>query len=294
MGSVSIVGVGRLGGAFAVALARAGFTIDDLVFRETRVPDAVLAAVNGSSRAVPLGELEEFRSSAVLITTPDDTIESVARTVAVHKGNLSIALHASGALSSAALAPLALAGIAVGSIHPLVSVSDPLTGSAAFHGSYFCVEGDDDAARFAKNIIDKLGGIAFSIDSRLKPLYHSAAVMSAGHVVALFDTAVEVLRQCGPDAETARSALLTLMRSTVDNLERQDIDSSLTGPFSRADLATVGLHLDALERNVAKEYRRIYIELGLRSLEIAGRSGRDAESIDRIREELLLAWARAR
>lgn len=294
MDSVSIVGVGRLGGAFAVALARAGFTIHDLVFRETCVPEAVLAAVNGSARAVPLGELGEFRSSAVLITTPDDTIAAAARTLAVHKGNLSVALHASGALSSAALAPLASAGIAVGSIHPLVSVSDPLNGSAAFQGSYFCVEGDELALRFGRSVIDKLGGIGFSIDSGLKPLYHAAAVMSAGHMVALFDTAVEVLRQCGPDAETARSALLTLMRSTVDNLECQDIDSSLTGPFSRADLATVRLHLDALERSVAEEYRRIYIELGLRSLEIARRSRRDAGSIDHIREELLLAWARAR
>src|SRR5437868_10489920 len=39
-----------------------------------------------------------------------------------------IALHTSGALSSDALAPLSAAGFAVGSLHPLVSVSDARAG----------------------------------------------------------------------------------------------------------------------------------------------------------------------
>ena len=71
-------------------------------------------------------------------------------------------------------------------------------------GAFWSVEGDKAALRVGKAIVRDLGGKSFSIRSEDKPLYHAAAVMSAGNVVALFDVALEMLVQCGLTRKTAQ------------------------------------------------------------------------------------------
>src|SRR6185369_17908340 len=102
--------------------------------------------------------------------------------------------------------PLKKKGWRTGSIHPLVSVTDG--GRAELRGAFWSLEGDKEALRIGKAIVDDLGGESFSIRSEDKPLYHAAAVMSAGNVVALFDVALEMLVQCGLTRTTARTVLL--------------------------------------------------------------------------------------
>jgi predicted short-subunit dehydrogenase-like oxidoreductase (DUF2520 family) len=97
-------------------------------------------------------------------------------------------------LSSEILAPLRARGWSTGSLHPLISVTDPHT---PLDGAFWCVEGEPRAARLAKAIVRDLGGTSFSINAAEKPLYHAAAVMTAGHVTALFDVALEMLVACG-------------------------------------------------------------------------------------------------
>jgi predicted short-subunit dehydrogenase-like oxidoreductase (DUF2520 family) len=116
-------------------------------------------------------------------------------------------------------------------------------------------------------IVRDLGGKSFSIRSEDKPLYHAAAVMSSGNVVALFDVALEMLVQCGLTRKTARSILQPLIASTVRSLETKDPAQALTGTFSRGDLETVKRHLAALNKN--KDALELYRLLGKRSLKLA-------------------------
>ena len=118
----------------------------------------------------------------------------------------------------------------------------------------------------AKSIVRDLGGKSFSIRSEDKPLYHAAAVMTSGNVVALFDVALEMLGQCGLTPKTARSILLPLIASTVRSLETKDPVQALTGTFSRGDVETVKRHLDALKNN--KDALDLYRLLGRRSLKL--------------------------
>ena len=73
--------------------------------------------------------------------------------------------------------------------------------------------------RLGKEIVRDLGGKSFSIRTEDKPLYHAAAVMVSGNVVALFDVALEMLGDCGLDRKTARAVLLPLIASTVRSLQ---------------------------------------------------------------------------
>ncbi len=63
----------------------------------------------------------------------------------------------------------------------------------------------------------------------------------------------------------------------------------LTGPFARADAETVSRHLAALKEVADGQLLEIYSILGLRSVKIAGEAGVDSGSLDRIRQELMMA-----
>lgn len=263
---VSIVGAGRLGTTLAVALARKGYPIRSLVARRAQSARRAAGFLDDNVQVLGAKQTGSLRRADVfLITTPDDQIAPVAGELSRLAFSNAIALHTSGALSAEALAPLSEKGWHTGSIHPLVSVSDT-AGDVTFRGTFWSIEGDRAALRLGRSIVRDLEGKSFSIRSKDKPLYHAAAVMASGNVVALFDVAIEMLAECGLTRKTARSILLPLIASTVHNLEGKDPAQALTGTFARGDVETVKRHLAAL--NELKDALDLYRLLGKRSLKL--------------------------
>jgi predicted short-subunit dehydrogenase-like oxidoreductase (DUF2520 family) len=282
--SVSIIGAGRLGTALALALANCGYTIEALVARSQRHARRAVRLSGTHARALTATQLDQLPQSDLLfITTPDDAIPSTAAQLAAtfHRESQRgrTVLHASGALSSQALSDLRAVGFATGSLHPLVSVSEPVQGASAFSAAFFCVEGDSRAARIARKVVRDLGAQSFFVNSADKALYHAAAVMASGHLVALFDIASEMLMGCGLTAARARAVLLPLLRSTIENLSVRAPSDALTGTFARADLATMRSHLAAIRERASTEALSAYVLLGLRSLQLAGQKGVDRATL---------------
>ena len=266
---VSIIGSGRLGTALALALSSKGYSIKSLV---ARTPQSARRAAGLLSRTVQVlatKNLASLRPADVfLITVPDDQIAGVAAelsSLVLDPNRRPTALHTSGALSAEVLTPLRDKGWHTGSLHPLISIS---AGDSTVHGAYWSIEGDRPSVRLAKAIVQDLSGKSFSIRSEDKPLYHAAAVMSSGNVVALFDVALEMLAECGLDRKTARSILLPLIASTLRSLEAKDPAQALTGTFSRGDVETVKRHVAALKHKELVDALDLYRVLGKRSLKL--------------------------
>ena len=284
--TVSVVGAGRLGTALALALSACGYCLEAVVAR--RLTRAQKAARLFTRRPLALSGAQLAKlpeSELILIATPDDVITLIAGRLAAFQKDANpgrTVLHTSGALSSEVLAPLAAVGFHVGSVHPLVSVSDSLSGATNLREAFYCLEGDRASLRVARAMVRDLGGQGFSIDSRNKALYHAAAVVASGHMVALFDIAVEMLGRCGLDQKKARRVLMPLVESTVKNLLSSDPARALTGTFARGDLATVQRHLEALNANGLFDALRAYKLLGRRSLELAKRNGANAIVVKKI------------
>lgn len=264
---VSIIGTGRLGTALAVALARRGYRLRSLVARRAQKARRAAGFLDSDVQVLAAKQLRSLApADAFLITVPDDQIASVAAELSrLEFDQTTTALHTSGALSAEVLAPLRARGWHTGSVHPLISVSD---GDAALGGGFWSVEGDRTALRLARAIVSDLGGRSFSIRSKDKPLYHAAAVMTSGNVVALFDVALEMLVECGLTRKTARTILLPLLNSTVQSLATKDPGDALTGTFSRGDVETVKRHLAALDRKELAAARELYRLLGRQSLKL--------------------------
>ncbi len=286
---ISIIGIGRLGGALAIALSKKNYEIENLIARNFENANKVAEFIKPKPKVLPAAELAAIDSDTVLITTQDSEIKKVVAKLKETSRNKPTVFHTSGSLSSEILFDLKEIGCAVGSIHPLVSVSDARLGATRFGGAYFCVEGDARAVEIGKEIVSKLGGQSFSISTEYKILYHASAVTAAGHLVALVDTAIEMLSRCGLDVATAQKILLPLIKSTVENLETQSTAHALTGTVSRADVATLEKHLAVLEKNVSVEALEIYLQLAARSVRLAERQGADAANLEKISEKLLLA-----
>ena len=92
--------------------------------------------------------------------------------------------------------------------------------------------------------------------------------------------------ECGVDRETARTILLPLVSSTIENLKTQLPEQALTGSFARADHAAIQRHLASLNGNVAKLALEVYSTLGLHSLELAQMKVAKAADVEKIRESI--------
>ena len=289
--TVGVVGAGRLGTAIARALDACGHNVVVVVARQAKHARRAASLIGSRPRALTSDRLDALPPVDLLfITTPDDAIaETAARLAAVKRAggsNRPVALHMSGGTSSDALAPLRECGFHIGSMHPLASISEPKSGAENLRSAFYCLEGDRKAVSTSRRLVRELGGKSFSIETSDKALYHAAAVVSCNHLVALFDLAVELLARCHLSKSDALDVLIPLLRNTCENIAARGTQRALTGPFVRADVATVRRHLSALEAQNPSEEVAVYTLLGRRSLRLAQASGADAARLREIALEL--------
>ncbi len=290
MESVTIIGPGRIGGALAISLARRGYRIDQLVFRKQREDAARTASlIEPPPGLSSLADLKRVDSDLILIATSDASIADVALSLLPVVTVSSAVLHTSGALTSNELSVLRENGVAVGSLHPLVAVSEPISGADLLSGAYFCLEGDEAAVEAASRVVYALGGTQFTVSTASKPLYHAGAVMAAGHLVSLIDMSIGILVAAGIEKRTATNVLLPLVESSIKNLRTQNTHAALTGPFARGDAQTIESHIAAMDNKELRAEKEVYLDLGLRALELSEQNGTDRTVLQPIRELLIMA-----
>jgi predicted short-subunit dehydrogenase-like oxidoreductase (DUF2520 family) len=189
----------------------------------------------------------------ILITTPDDEIASVAQELArigAEELRGKVVLHTSGAQGASVLDAVKAQGATVGSMHPLQSFSGVSVPS--LEGIVFAVEGETQAVRVARQMVRSLGGSAVRIAGEKKALYHAAATMAAGNVLAVEEAAMQLLVTLGMKHSEAVRALLPLTRQVLENIERLGSRAAWTGPLARGDYKVVKAHLEALRERPAE------------------------------------------
>ncbi|PYT94652.1 MAG: DUF2520 domain-containing protein, partial [Acidobacteria bacterium] len=244
--TLAIIGAGRVGRALGRRLREAGWRIGVVV---TRSEPTARRAVRFIGAGRPHGAMTRhlLLSRVLLVATPDDAIPGVARELArmgAEELRGKIVLHTSGALDSRVLALVKECGAAVGSMHPLQTFSG--VGVPALEGRVFAVEGDTVGVRAAKQIARALGGSPVRIAGDRKTLYHAAAALASGHVLALVEAATQLLISLGMKHTEAERAVLPLTRQVLDNSERLGPRAAWTGPLARGDYKIVEAHLRAL------------------------------------------------
>ncbi|HCF59429.1 MAG TPA: DUF2520 domain-containing protein [Myxococcales bacterium] len=270
---ICIIGRGRLGGALALALRRAGF--------QTRAFGRPKNDREAARAAAALAQ-----AGVVLLCVPDGAIAETARSHAerFHAGQ--VVAHCSGALDLSPLAPARAAHL--GSLHPLCAVPSP---RASLTGASAAVCGDTKASRALRRLARAAGMKPFDLPVEDRALYHAAAVLASNGLVGLAAQAADLLCRCGLEEHSALEALLPLMRSALCGLEANRLPGALTGPIARGDSEVVRAHLDALSSPADARTLVLYRALGAPLLALSQRLGR--ASPDQVRD-IAAALARAR
>lgn len=248
--TVGIIGAGRAGLSLGLALARANYVVHLHGRRAKPVPPPL---------TLTIGHLPAWLADVdvVILAVPDDAVTAVAADVAATHlvTETKVVLHLSGVLNREALSPLEGSGAALGSLHPLQTLSDPGTAPERLRGVVATVEGDQAAVKAASALARGMGMEPVPISADGKPRYHAAAVVASNFVVALAGVAQRLFVGAGLSEDAARKALAALMAGALDNLRAAGPAAALTGPVARGDVETVRRHLEALRGPDAELYR---------------------------------------
>jgi predicted short-subunit dehydrogenase-like oxidoreductase (DUF2520 family) len=254
MTSIRIVGGGRAGRSFEGALGGAGIEVRAIVHR--------LDEVRLAARDV----------DAVLLAVPDRCVGEVAAAIEPAPGV--VILHCSGSLGLDVLAPHERRA----SLHPLVTLPDPVIGALRLRGRpFFAVAGD----QLATDLALALNGQPIVVGDEQRAAYHAAACIAANHLVGLLGQVQRVAASAGLPLE----AFLPLARGALDDVALLGPAAALTGPASRGDLVTIERHRQVLDGAELAGY-----EAGVALAERVATERRAAERLaERLTAERLLS-----
>lgn len=242
--AIALIGNGRLGGAIAAA-----------------APPSLELAVAGRA------DLDQAcgRAKVALLCVPDEQIPAAAERVAAHVPPLRFVGHTSGASGAAQLSAAAEAGAETFSMHPLQTVPDP---GSTLAGAPAAISGSTPAALdLARYLAEALDMRPFEVPEEARAAYHAAASIASNFLVALEESAAELLAQAG--IEHGRDLLTPLVLRTAANWAERG-EAALTGPIARGDEETVQRHLRALAET-APELDPLYEALAERTRTLASR-----------------------
>lgn len=275
--SLTIVGAGRVGRSLGRVLSETGWRVFGVVTRT--MPNARRAVrFIGDGKPFAGVSRQAITPPHILIATPDSAIPRVAADLArlgAEDWKGKIVLHTSGALASSALEPLRAFGASVGSMHPLQTFSG--IGVPPLEGRVFAVEGNPAAVRLARQMIRSMGGYVLQLPASGKAVYHAAASMAAGQVLAVLEAATIAMMSVGVKRRDAVRALLPLTRQVLDNFERVGARAAWTGPLAREDYGVIAAHLAAL-RSFPAEYALAYEQLNRLAARVLARDPEQAIS----------------
>jgi predicted short-subunit dehydrogenase-like oxidoreductase (DUF2520 family) len=279
--SVTIVGPGRMGLTLGMALAQSREVRNLTVFGRHPEPPAHPLFEQGLARYVFGVEPLERDSTVVLLAVPDAHVPEAAHVLAAQgpaPGGCS-SFHLSGALPTDVLEPLYHQGYGIGSFHPLVAVSHPMTGADHIPGSYVAVTGAPETVRTARLVADAIGMSMFAVPASRRTLYHAAVVMASSYLIPMLGLSARLMERAGVDPDDATTALIPLVRSTLASVEEHGLPDSLRGPIARGDLETTALHLRALDPGD----QHLYALVGSEVLRI-GAHGLDPRIVEEMNE----------
>ncbi|MHC4918785.1 MAG: DUF2520 domain-containing protein [Planctomycetota bacterium] len=228
-------------------------------------------------------------ADAVMIAVQDDVLVATAADLATSLAGFSgLCFHVSGAHDLLALAPLAAAGAQVGSLHPLCPVPDAATGYGALPGQPAVIEATAKALHLLQDLANRAGlqPVVMAAGDRL--LYHTACVLAANGLTALYATLEELFAKAlqSDDRDDARRLPAALMQKALATCAQHGATAALSGPVPRCDSELIHRQLHRLEATDV-ELADLYRLLMTKAVAMAAHGGAlDADAVARLRSAL--------
>jgi predicted short-subunit dehydrogenase-like oxidoreductase (DUF2520 family) len=233
-----------------------------------RVGRSMVAAARAAGVSVELrgrgDRLDDLGGKVVLLCVPDAVVAQLADEIGATGQRPALIGHTSGATGLDALEGAGADGVF--SVHPLQTVPD---GETDLNGCPAAVAGSTpEALETAGQIARLIGMEAFEVAEADRATYHAAASIASNFLVALEQTAAELLDQI--EVQDPHRVLGPLVRRSLENWLARGPEA-LTGPIARGDEATVAAHREALSER-RPDLLAFYDCLAERTRQIAGRT----------------------
>lgn len=243
LGTIGVIGAGRVGAILAVALRNAGYQISaaagvsaaSLTRIETLLPGVRVDKPTAVAKACDL----------LLLTVPDDSLDNVVRMLAASGALRSgqYVVHTSGRHGLAVLQPALDLGAHGIALHPAMTFTGTDLDVSRLAGCVYGVTCNAPERLAAEHLVDVLGGQVAWLAEDQREIYHAALAHGANHLVTLVSQAMDALRAAGSTDPAAM--LRPLLTAALHNALAYG-DAALTGPIVRGDLQTVHAHLRSL------------------------------------------------
>ena len=258
----TIIGPGKLGSTLIAELKRKKM----LSIVVGGKPPEAEKPKNGFRWYKSLSELSSL-SAIVMITVGDSDIQTVVDDLINNIGNNLdgiCVVHTSGAVPLAVLDPLRKFNCMTAVLHPYQTFYRPDIKS--LDNINWTIETESDPSYFFDIVRVLKGNPVLLGDNFDKPLYHVSAVSVSNFVNTSLSLAGDLADLNGLNK---KEFFIPIINRTVHNYfeEAGAGSSALTGPFARADLKTINLHISALKKE--KELLSVYCLMGLATAKMA-------------------------
>lgn len=212
-------------------------------------------------------------SDILFLAVPDDAIEEVWREMRSCRLEDKVICHFSGMCTSAVFTNIGIKNAHGASLHPMFAFDSREHAYKQLEGVGFTVEGDVEAVRALRELLEPIGNPVLEIERRQKAKYHAAASILSNHVAAVLHCGYQLLEEAGFDEEEARAFSKALVLGNVEHIADRGAVAALTGPIERGDIGTVQQHLQVLDA----EQEEMYRFLGKRLIRLAAQKNPDAD-----------------
>jgi predicted short-subunit dehydrogenase-like oxidoreductase (DUF2520 family) len=250
---IGFIGAGKVGFSLGKYFCEHGLNV---IGYYSRNPQSALQAAEFTGTRC-FSDIESIveASDTLFLTVPDGTIKEIWDYIDKLYIKNKIICHCSGSLSSSVFSNIDNHDAYGYSIHPLLGISDKLNSYKELSCAFFTLEGSQGRLQEMQMIIKGLGNSAQVILPENKEIYHSAAVFASNLMVALAQTSIDLLKNCGFDEQDAGLALYPLMLGNMKNIVKQGTVGALTGPVERCDIETIARNMSCLDGRDKQLYK---------------------------------------
>lgn len=262
--TLSLIGPGNVGQSLARMFVQKGnIEVNQIVCRNLSKGQQAQQYIQQGAVITDIQKLEPC--DIIMIATPDDVIEHVAKIIPQQaiKSN-TLLFHCSGALNSNSIN--ANNHPFTASAHPLNSFSQIMS-LTEFKGTMCAIEGESTTCKILRTLFEEIGGRVIQLKAEDKIKWHLAASLACNNVNALIESSLQIYNQIGLSSEMALQALNPILTHTLNQNIKLGPANALTGPIARGDTSTVSKHLE--EISDSPELMRIYQSLGAIQLELS-------------------------
>lgn len=244
---ISFIGAGKAGCSLASYFKKCGEVICGFYSPNTKVKEFDLFDTPD----------EAARSCELLIiSVNDDSISEVWNHLDKSALRGKTVCHLSGSLTSEIFC--GADDINICSMHPMLAFSSRDTSFNYIKNAFFTLEGDGNAMNVLSRLLEHCGNSFRIIDSKNKTAYHAAACFVSNFMTAVCAEGFSILKEeCGFDDNEILKAMSPLISVNAENICKNGIKKSLTGPVSRGDAGTIKKHINAISGRKLRIYKQL-------------------------------------